>query len=180
MRWMMSLVMMAAVTAGAWAQTATKPAAKPAAKATAPAPAATLDPRGHRDSAASIAELGKKIMAQAAKNPDGLVSFPMDKYPGHYTMLTARTKSGGGEMHADFNDFLIPVEGEASIVIGGTIPDGKLISPGETRGTKVVGGMSAPMRKGDVIHILPNTPHQTVLKPGTTFLYYVIKVGATK
>jgi len=81
-------------------------------------------PRGHRDSAASIAELGKKIMAQAAKNPDGLVSFPMDKYPGHYTMLTARTKSGGGEMHADFNDFLIPVEGEASIVIGGTIRTG--------------------------------------------------------
>jgi len=25
------------------------------------------------------------------------------------------------------------------------------------------------MRKGDVIHILPNTPHQTVLKPEQRF-----------
>jgi mannose-6-phosphate isomerase-like protein (cupin superfamily) len=133
-----------------------------------------------RDSEAAIAARVKTLQAEAEKSPTGLATVTLKKYPGHYTMLTVRTKSGGAEMHADANDFFFILDGEATEVVGGTIVDPKEVSPGETRGTKVEGGASTMMRKGDVIHIDPNIPHQTILAPGSTLIYYVIKVAATK
>jgi mannose-6-phosphate isomerase-like protein (cupin superfamily) len=141
-----------------------------------PAAATGID----RRSAAQISEQAEILMEQAKASPSGSASVTLEKYPGHLTMLTVRTKSGGAEMHRDWNDFFIVLDGEATERTGGTIVDGKENSPGETRGTRVDGGTETPMRKGDVIHISPNTPHQTILAPGKTFTYYVIKVEAPK
>jgi mannose-6-phosphate isomerase-like protein (cupin superfamily) len=138
------------------------------------------DKKIDRRSADAISTQGKSLLEEAGKSPTGIASATLEKYPGHYTMLTARTKSGGAEMHADWNDIFFILDGEATEVTGGTIVDPKEVSPGETRGTKVEGGTPTPMRKGDIIHIVPNTPHQTVLAPGKTFTYYVIKVAAAK
>jgi mannose-6-phosphate isomerase-like protein (cupin superfamily) len=133
-----------------------------------------------RRSAAQISDQSKTLMDQAKTVPSGSASVTLEKYPGHLTMLTVRTKSGGAEMHRDWNDIFIVLDGEATEMTGGTIVDGKENSPGETRGTRVEGGTGTPMRKGDVIHISPNTPHQTILAPGKTFTYYVIKVEAPR
>jgi quercetin dioxygenase-like cupin family protein len=54
--------------------------------------------------------------------------------------------------------------------------DPKETTPGEIRGTRVDGGESHLLRKGDTFHVAANTPHQTILAPGATFVYYVIKV----
>ncbi len=142
--------------------------------------AAQMGPGIDRNSADALASQAKTLMAQAEKNATGLATVTLKKYPGHYTMLTVRTKSGGAEMHAGFNDIFIVLDGEATEITGGTIIDPMEGSPGETRGARVEGGASTMMRKGDVIHIDPNTPHQTILAPGSTFTYYVIKVAATK
>ncbi len=133
-----------------------------------------------RRSAEQIASQAKTMLADAQKSPAGIASVTLEKYPGHFTMLTVRTKSGGAEMHAGWSDIFVVLDGEATEYTGGTIVDAKENSPGETRGSKVEGGMPTPMRKGDVIHISPNAPHQTVLEPGKTFTYYVIKVQAPK
>jgi mannose-6-phosphate isomerase-like protein (cupin superfamily) len=133
-----------------------------------------------RDSSDAIEAQAKTLLTQAQADPTGLATVTLKKYPGHYTMLTVRAKSGGAEMHADANDMFVVLDGEATIITGGTIMDAKTISPGETRGSRVEGGSSTFMRKGDVIHIDPNTPHQTILAPGSTFTYYVIKIAAAK
>jgi mannose-6-phosphate isomerase-like protein (cupin superfamily) len=133
-----------------------------------------------RRSDQQIMTQAKALLVEARKSPTGIASVTLEKYPGHYTMLTVRTKSGGAEMHATDNDIFFVLDGEASEVTGGTMVDPKEISPGETRGTKVEGGTPTPMRKGDVIHIVPNTPHQTVLAPGKTFTYYIVKVAVPK
>ncbi len=133
-----------------------------------------------RRSAEQIATQAKAMTGEAQKSAAGIASATLEKYPGHLTMLTVRTKSGGAEMHADWNDIFVVLDGEATVMTGGTIVDGKESSPGETRGTRVEGGTLTPMRKGDVIHISPNTPHQALLAPGKTFTYYVIKVEAPK
>ncbi len=133
-----------------------------------------------RRSAEQIAAQVGSMTAEAEKSPAGLVSVTLEKYPGHFTMLTVRTKSGGAEMHAGWNDIFVVLDGEATEMTGGSIVDAKESTPGETRGTRLEGGTPTPMRKGDVIHIAPNTPHQTVLAPGKTFTYYVIKVEAPK
>jgi mannose-6-phosphate isomerase-like protein (cupin superfamily) len=139
-----------------------------------------MGPGIDRNSADALASQARTMLAEAEKSPSGLATVTLKKYPGHYTMLTVRTKSGGAEMHADFNDIFVVLDGEATEITGGTIVDPTEVSPGETRGTRVEGGASTSMRKGDVIHIDPNMPHQTVLAPGSTFIYYVIKVAARK
>ena len=140
---------------------------------------AQMGPGIDRDAAQALGAKASTLLAEAQSSPTGLATITLKKYPGHYTMLTVRTKSGGAEMHADTNDIFVVLGGEATEITGGTIVDPKEISPGETRGAKVEGGVSTPMRKGDVIHIDPNIPHQTILSPGMTFTYYVIKIAAT-
>ena len=141
---------------------------------------AHMGPGIDRDSAAAIEAQSKTLLTQAENSPTGLATITLKKYPGHYTMLTVRSKSGGAEMHANANDIFFVLDGDATEVTGGTIVAPKEISPGETRGDSVEGGVSTPMRKGDIIHIDPNTPHQTILQPGHTFTYYVIKVMTGK
>ena len=116
------------------------------------------------------------MLKQAQASPSGIASVTLKKYPGHFTMLTVRTRSGGAELHEHASDFFFVLDGEATEVIGGTIENRKTSSPGEVRGARVVGGAEHIMRPGDIVHISPNTPHQTVLAPGKTFTYYVIKV----
>lgn len=128
--------------------------------------------------AAQIDTKAHEFLDEARKRPDGSMSATLERYPGHLTMVSARTKPGGAELHQHTNDFFIVLDGEASEVTGGTIEDAKEVSPGEIRGKRVVGGTEHPMHKGDVIHIAAGTPHQTVVPEGKTFLYYVIKVDA--
>lgn len=133
-----------------------------------------------RRSGEQIAAQVGSMTAEAKESAAGLASVTLEKYPGHFTMLTVRTKSGGAELHAGWNDIFVVLDGEATEMTGGSIVDAKESSPGEMRGARLEGGTPTPMRKGDVIHIAPNTPHQTVLAPGKTFTYYVIKVEAPK
>lgn len=116
------------------------------------------------------------MLVQAQKSPSGLASVTLKKYPHHLTMLTVRTRSGGAEQHDHWSDIFVVLDGEATEVIGGSIPDSKSSTPGEVRGAKVVGGVEHPMHTGDIVHIAPGTPHQTLVAPGKTFTYYVIKV----
>ncbi len=120
------------------------------------------------------------MLAEAQKSPGGISTVTLEKYPGHFTMLTVRTRSGGAEMHANWSDIFVVLDGDATEMTGGTIVDRKDGSDGETRGTKVDGGTPTPMHKGDVIHILPNVPHQILLAPGKTFTYFVVKVETPK
>jgi mannose-6-phosphate isomerase-like protein (cupin superfamily) len=93
-------------------------------------------------------------------------------------MLSARTQSGGGELHKHFADFLIVIDGEGTELTGGTMVDGKEGPNGEVRGTHLEGATPHVLHKGDFIHIPAGTPHQAIEAPGQTITTYVIKVEA--
>lgn len=116
------------------------------------------------------------LLMEARSKPDGSAGVTLEKYPNHYTMLTVRVKSGGVEMHKTAADFFIVEEGEATIRTGGTIVDPKESKAGEVRGTRLDGAQERVVHPGDVVHIAAGVPHQTVVAPGKTFTYYVIKV----
>lgn len=120
---------------------------------------------------------GEELLKQAAASPSGSVSITLDKYKDHFTMLAARTKSGGAELHQHFADIFVIVSGEATEVIGGTMVDRKDKANGEQGGSRLDGGTPHVMHAGDVVHIEPNTPHQTVVEPGKTVVYFVVKVA---
>jgi len=123
----------------------------------------------------ALAQQGKELL-EKAKAGSGSAGITLANYNGHYTMLTARTKSGGGEQHKHFADFLFVVDGEGTELTGGTLVDAKEGPNGEVRGTRLEGATPHVLHKGDVIHIPAGTPHQAIEAPGQSITIYVIKV----
>jgi len=94
-----------------------------------------------------------------------------EKYMVH---ASHRDKAGMVEVHDEDADIMYVLEGEATIVTGGRLLDGKETAPGEFRGTNLDGGETRQIRKGDVVIIPAGMPHwfKQVSAP---FNYYVVK-----
>jgi quercetin dioxygenase-like cupin family protein len=123
-----------------------------------------------------LAAMGAAQLIKAKQSESGSAGVTLAKYPGHYTMISARSKSGGAEVHAHFSDFLIVIDGEGTELTGGTVVEPKEGADGETRGLRLEGATSHTLHKGDVIHIPAATPHQAIEAPGQTLTLFVIKV----
>jgi mannose-6-phosphate isomerase-like protein (cupin superfamily) len=122
-----------------------------------------------------LMEKAKPLQQAAGQSGTGSASIVLEKYPGHFTMLAFRDRSGGAELHKEYADIDVILDGTCTLIVGGTIPDAKTTGPGEVRGRSVVGGESRVLHKGDIAHIPANTPHQMMLPPGGTLTYFVIK-----
>jgi mannose-6-phosphate isomerase-like protein (cupin superfamily) len=125
-------------------------------------------------SPAELMAMEKKLEAKAAGS--GLATETIKKYSTDYSMLAFRSKSGQAEQHAKFADFYVVVAGEATLVSGGKMVNGKTTGEGELRGDSIEGGKETKLRKGDIAHIPANIPHQLMLAKGDTFQYFIIKV----
>lgn len=117
-----------------------------------------------------------ELLERAKTTSDGTASMVMKRYPGNYLNLMVRVRTGIGELHANWSDILVCIDGEADVITGGTLVDRKEQADGEARGSRSEGGVHHMMHKGDVIHILPNTPHWTVLEPGKNFVFWAVKI----
>ena len=111
-----------------------------------------------------------------AQGPDGAASVKLDEYPNHFTMIALRHKDGGAEVHQNYADVFFVVQGHATLVTGGTVPDAKIAMPGEIRGTSVQNGDRTSLSEGDIVHIPAAVPHQLLIADGGTFIYFVVKV----
>jgi mannose-6-phosphate isomerase-like protein (cupin superfamily) len=127
-------------------------------------------------SATELQQRAHKLEQQEGFRTTGSAGETLDKYPGSFTMLTVRNTSGGAEVHEHYADIFFVVDGEATLTSGGTVVDPETIAQGEIRGSAVSGGVEQQLSKGDVVHILPNMPHQLSIPKGTTFTYFVVKV----
>jgi mannose-6-phosphate isomerase-like protein (cupin superfamily) len=87
-----------------------------------------------------------------------------------------RVQAGGAEVHEKFAHVWYIVDGEATLVTGGTVIGTRVDSPGEIRGTGLQGGESHHLVKGSVIVIPAGLPHwyKEVMKP---IAYYSVNVN---
>jgi mannose-6-phosphate isomerase-like protein (cupin superfamily) len=122
-----------------------------------------------------IIEKAQELNAKA-QGPEGAASSKLNEYPNSFTMIALRTKNGGVEVHEEYADFFFVVRGSAKLLTGGTVQDGKTVSPGEIRGKSVLNGVETNLNQGDIVHIPATVPHQLLLPEGATFLYFVVKV----
>ena len=127
-------------------------------------------------SAADLQGMAQQLRQQDSLRTAGIAPEMLVKYPGHYTMLTIRAVDGRVEEHAHYADVFFIVDGEASLTTGGTVVDAKTIEPGEIQGTRIEGGVTRKLAKGDVVHISPNIPHQMLIEKGKSLTYFVVKV----
>jgi mannose-6-phosphate isomerase-like protein (cupin superfamily) len=125
-------------------------------------------------SPADLAAMEKNLEQKA--DASGLATETLKKYASDYTMLAFRSKSGKAELHEKFADFYFVLGGEATLVSGGKIVNSSTTAPGEVRGDSVQEGKETKLKKGDIVHIPANIPHQLVLAKGATFQYFIVKV----
>jgi glc operon protein GlcG len=85
-----------------------------------------------------------------------------------------RAEAGQVEVHDKETDVIYLIEGEATIVTGGTMVGGKNTTPGQWRGTEIQGGETRHLTKGDVIVIPAGIPHWFKEVPKSVN-YFVVK-----
>jgi glc operon protein GlcG len=111
--------------------------------------------------------------ANAALSKSG--AQPLVKAPDLIVSGGFRDKAGQVEVHDVETDTFHVIDGEATLVTGGTIVGKKETGPGQYLGTDVKGGQTHKLTKGDVIVIPAGTPHWFKEVP-KSISYYVVKV----
>ena len=89
-------------------------------------------------------------------------------------VLAQRRGTGEVEFHEKTNHVFIIVEGEATLVTGGTMVDSRITAPDQRRGSRIDGGNVYHLTKGDVITIPAKTPHWFKEVPTQTIAYYAV------
>ena len=89
-------------------------------------------------------------------------------------VLANRRGAGEVEVHEKTNHVFIIVEGEATLVTGGTLVGARDTAPGQRRAPSVDGGEVHHLSKGDVITIPARTPHWFKEVPTQTIAYYAV------
>lgn len=94
----------------------------------------------------------------------------------HGFMVIRREGDGEAEVHDTQVDVMFVTAGEGTLVLGGTVVDGRQTAPGETRGKSIQGGTNHKLAVGDVLHIPAKIPHQVLVPKSIT--YEVVKVDS--
>ena len=97
-------------------------------------------------------------------------------YPLQSAVMRRRASSAESELHMHAADWVVVQTGSATFLLGGTIPNGKTISPGEVRGSTIEGGVRQRLAPGDIVHVPAGTPHQFLLTKGESITYFALKV----
>jgi mannose-6-phosphate isomerase-like protein (cupin superfamily) len=87
-----------------------------------------------------------------------------------------RNGPGEAEIHEKLADLLLIQSGEGSVLVGGTIVEGKPSAADEVRGISIEGGTKYPIVAGDILYIPANTVHQFLVAPGKSFTAMVVKI----
>jgi quercetin dioxygenase-like cupin family protein len=139
--------------------------------ACATAQAQTAKPAADAPQYLSNDEITKLIKA----DPSGFYSQVILSRAGGLVMITTRDKSGEGESHTAWNDFIIVQEGEASFTLGGSLTGTREVGPGEVRSSGITGGRVVALRPGDYIFVPTDTAHRMEVPAGGKIRYIVFK-----
>jgi len=91
--------------------------------------------------------------------------------------IAHREANGLVEIHENWTDLMFVHSGEATLLLGGTIPDARTESPGEIRGTSASGGVRRTIRAGDVVRVPAGMPHQFLVAPGQQITFFTMKIA---
>lgn len=127
-------------------------------------------------SAFQLDNLGRSLANEAGAGNVGVLDRVID-YGNHFAAIVHREPGPGiSESHAEWADVYFVTSGNASLIVGGTIPDGEEREPGEVRGSTIEGGTLQRLAEGDVVHIPAGTAHHVLVEPGEQVTYFLLKV----
>jgi len=115
-------------------------------------------------------------LRKLARAGDGQASETLQQFPQHAAMLSLRARDGVAELHENFADLFVVLDGRATLVTGGTVVGAETIASGEIRGISIEGGVRQELRAGDVAHVPAGVPHQMLVPGEKTFTSFVLKI----
>jgi mannose-6-phosphate isomerase-like protein (cupin superfamily) len=121
------------------------------------------------------AEKTRELIKEAAARVNTQTGMSPQRFMDSAFMMY-REKSSGSEIHTGSADFIIVNDGAGTIVVGGTIVNGKLDRPGEIRGDSIAGGTSHAVKAGDTLYVPRNVAHQFQVEAGRYLVYTVVKM----
>ena len=118
-----------------------------------------------------------KARAAAAKVDEHKVGLDrVATWGNHGLLLVRREGDGEAEVHETQVDVITVVSGEGTLVVGGTVVEGRTSAPNEIRGKSIKAGVNKPMAAGDVFHIPARIPHQMLVPK--SLVIQVVKVDS--
>jgi len=100
--------------------------------------------------------------------------MPLLEVEGYKIHASRRDAPGVAEVHDVETDVMYVLEGSATLVLGGTVVEPKVVEPGQVRGPAIRGGEIHRIAKGDVLVIPSGVPHWFKEVPGP-ITYFVVK-----
>jgi len=100
---------------------------------------------------------------------------PIVNDPG-LVVLAQRRQAGEVEYHDRTNHVFLFVEGEATLVVGGTMVNARRTAADQMRAPSAQGGTTYHVTKGDVITIPAKTPHWFKEVSTKTVAYYAVNI----
>lgn len=138
-------------------------------------PVIAADPAGYKYwSAAELKGFAKTLAPKI--NAQKIATDRLAELGNHYAMVAHREGSGEAEFHETEADLFVVQSGSATLIVGGSIRNGKTTGPGEIRGPSIEGGTKQKIAAGDIVHIPSKTAHQVQLEHGAQFTYFILKV----
>lgn len=127
-------------------------------------------------SAFQLDNLGRSLSNEVGENNAAVLDRMIDY--GHYFSALVHREPGPGfsESHAEWADVYFVTAGNATLFVGGTIPDGEETEPGEIRGETIEGATVQRLAEGDVVHIPAGTAHHVLVEPGEEVTYFILKI----
>ena len=122
-------------------------------------------------SAGRLKEIDKKI----ASNVDPARHLGLERLLDSATVIY-RVGPSEAEIHLKLADFIFVRSGEGTVLVGGSIVEGRQSAPDEMRGKAIEGGVRYPLAAGDSIYIPANTVHQFLVEPGMNFTATIVKI----
>lgn len=119
---------------------------------------------------AAVHYIGHDKVTQVMSKGGSIVSDP------GLVVLAQRREAGVAEYHERTNHVFIMVEGEATLIVGGTMVEPKQTAPYQMRAPSTEGGTTYHLSKGDVITIPAKTPHWFKEIPTKTVAYYAVNI----
>ena len=119
---------------------------------------------------AAVHYIGHDKVAEVMSKGGPIVSDP------GLVVLAQRREAGLVEYHDHTNHVFIMVEGEATLVVGGTMVEAKRTAPDQMRAPSLEGGTIYHLSKGDVITIPAKTPHWFKEVQTKTVAYYAVNI----
>ena len=123
---------------------------------------------------------GEQAFALVSKPmADGSATFNnLAKHDDFIEQVVQRTVSGKVETHEFYTDYMVIVDGNATMTIGGTVKDNKKNpngQPGEWLGAASTGGKVYDLKAGVLITIPKGVPHWMQLPAGGKLHYMTFK-----